>query len=310
MTLTATVANTNASRQIPVTVVAAPEGLDTDYSAGYLWTHFAAEGGYVRDPHLVRSPDGDKYWIIGTDLHAEGGGPGGSGWDQLNASQNLVVWESTDLVNWSDQRIVFAGFEHAGNVWAPEAIYNDETGEYYVYWSARDRRENNTPDWALRVYLTKTRDFVTFTEPEVWASLNEQGDGQTGPNIIDSSIAKEGDTYSGTAVDALASAAVPLFPMRAEPQAPAASSFARTRAASVARPKTPARSASCNTATARSVVPFGLVTRRRSSAGSSPVASRRAAAPMKVCSAMSRASASPKPFATAAFVSSSTSRKT
>ena len=227
VTLTATVANTNATRQIPITVVAAPEGLDTDYTAGYLWTHFAAEGGYekiffghsedglqwsklndnepilanlggdlgVRDPHLVRSAEGDKYWIIGTDLHAEGGGPGGSGWDQLNASQNLVVWESTDLVNWSDQRIVFAGFEHAGNVWAPEAIYNDETGEYYVYWSARDRRENNTPDWALRVYLTKTRDFVTFTEPEVWASLNEQGDGQTGPNIIDSSIAKEGDTY-------------------------------------------------------------------------------------------------------------------
>jgi hypothetical protein len=227
VTLTATVANTGASRQIPITVTAAPEGLDTDYTAGYLWTHFAAEGGYekiffghsedglqwsklndnepilanlggdlgVRDPHLVRSAEGDKYWIIGTDLHAEGGGPGGSGWDQLNASQNLVVWESSDLVNWSDQRIVFAGFEHAGNVWAPEAVYNDETGEYYVYWSARDQRENNTPDWALRVYLTKTRDFVTFTEPEVWASLNAQGDGQTGPNIIDSSIAKEGDTY-------------------------------------------------------------------------------------------------------------------
>jgi beta-xylosidase len=227
VTLTATVPGTPASRDITVTVLAAPQGLDTDYTAGYLWTHFEAQGGYekiffghsedglhwsklndnspilanlggdlgVRDPHLVRSAEGDKYWIIGTDLHAEGGGAGGSGWDQLNASKNIVVWESTDLVNWSDQRIVFAGFEHAGNVWAPESIYNEETGEYYVYWSARDRRENETPDWALRVYLTKTRDFVTFTEPEVWASLNAQGDGQTGPNIIDSTIAKEGDTY-------------------------------------------------------------------------------------------------------------------
>ncbi|WP_139415902.1 family 43 glycosylhydrolase [Agromyces laixinhei] len=227
VTLTASVPDTDAERELTVTVKAAPVDLDTDYSAGYLWTHFATEGGYekiffghsddglhwsklndnspilanlggdlgVRDPHLVRAPEGDKYWIIGTDLHAEGGGPGGSGWDQLNASQNIVVWESTDLVNWSDQRIVFAGFEHAGNVWAPEAIYNDATGEYYVYWSARDRRENETPDWALRVYLTKTRDFVNFTEPQVWASLNAQGDGQTGPNIIDSTIAKEGDTY-------------------------------------------------------------------------------------------------------------------
>ncbi|WP_137843056.1 family 43 glycosylhydrolase [Microbacterium sp. 2FI] len=227
VTLTATVPGTPATRQLTVTVKAVPADLDTDYTAGYLWTHFEAQGGYekiffghsddglhwsklndnspilanlggdlgVRDPHLVRAPEGDKYWVIGTDLHAEGGGPGGSGWDQLNASQNIVVWESTDLVTWSDQRIVFAGFDFAGNVWAPEATYNEETGEYYVYWSARDQRENETPDWALRVYLTKTRDFVTFTEPEVWASLNAQGDGQTGPNIIDSSIAKEGDTY-------------------------------------------------------------------------------------------------------------------
>lgn len=227
VTLTATVAAAGVQRTIPVTVKAAPAGLDTDYSAGYLWTHFAAQGGYekifygysedglhweklndnapilqnlagdlgVRDPHLVRSPEGDKYWIIGTDLHAEGGGAGGSGWDQLNASQNLVVWESTDLVHWSDQRIVFAGFDQAGCVWAPEAIYNEATGEYYVYWSARDKTDNGTNDWALRVYLTKTRDFTTFTKPEVWLSLNEKGDGATGPNIIDTTIAKEGSTY-------------------------------------------------------------------------------------------------------------------
>jgi beta-xylosidase len=227
VTLTATVPGATATRSIPVTVTAAPQGLDTDYTAGYLWTHFAAEGGYekifyghsedglhwsklndnkpilanlggdlgVRDPHLVRSPDGDKYWIIGTDLHAEGGGAGGSGWDQLNASQNLVVWESTDLVNWSDQRIVFAGFDQAGCVWAPEATYNEATGEYYVYWAARDRTDNGTDDWALRMYLTKTRDFVTFTEPEIWTSLNPKGDGLTGPNIIDSTIAEENGVY-------------------------------------------------------------------------------------------------------------------
>lgn len=227
VTLTATVPGSTATRAIQVTVTAAPAGLDTDYTAGYLWTHFATAGGYekifygysddglhwsklndnqpilanlggdlgVRDPHLVRAPEGDKYWIIGTDLHAEGGGAGGSGWDQLNASQNLVVWESTDLVNWSDQRIAFAGFDQAGCVWAPEATYNEATGEYYVYWAARDRTDNGTNDWALRMYLTKTRDFVTFSEPEIWTSLNEKGDGLTGPNIIDSTIAKEGETY-------------------------------------------------------------------------------------------------------------------
>src|SRR5699024_462404 len=72
---------------------------------------------------------------------------------------------------------------------------DEASGEYYVYWSARDRRDHETDDWALRVYVTKTRDFVTFTEPEIWASLNTHDDGEGGPNIIDSTIAKEGDTY-------------------------------------------------------------------------------------------------------------------
>src|SRR5699024_12372966 len=91
-------------------------------------------------------------------------------------------WESDDLVNWSKARIVFAGFEHAGNVWAPEAIWNGETSEYYVYWAGRDKREEGSSADALRVYLTKTHDFTEFTDPEVWLSLN---DGDGGPNIIE-----------------------------------------------------------------------------------------------------------------------------
>ena len=186
-----------------------PEDLDTDYTAGYLWTNFDASGGYekiffgysedgltwsklnkdeygnvqpvlvndaegsdlgVRDPHIIRSAEGDKYWILGTDLHAEGGGAGGSGWDQLNASQNIVVWESTDLVNWSEPKLVYAGFDNAGCVWAPEAIYDETTGDYLVYWSARDKSLNGTDDNALRVYVCRTRDFNTFSEPKVWLS--------------------------------------------------------------------------------------------------------------------------------------------
>jgi beta-xylosidase len=225
VTLTGRVAGTDASRAIAVTVKAAPAGLDTDYDAGYVWTHFAAtdyekiylghsEDGLhwdklndnksvlsnlagtlgVRDPHLVRSPDGDTYWILGTDLHAEGSASGGS-WDQVNASQKLVVWESTDLVNWSDQSLVFAGLANAGNVWAPEAYWDETTGQYYVYWSGRDKTQNGTDNWALRVYLTKTRDFTSFTTPTVWLDENSSTNNADGPNIIDTTIAKEGSTY-------------------------------------------------------------------------------------------------------------------
>lgn len=217
------------TKDFTVTVQPMPEDLDTDYTAGYLWTNFDASGGYekiffgysedgltwsklnkddygnpqpvlvndaegsdlgVRDPHIIRSAEGDKYWILGTDLHAEGGGPGGSGWDQLNASQNIVVWESNDLVNWSEPRLVYSGFENAGCVWAPEAYYDNTTGDYLVYWSARDKSLSGTDDNALRVYVCRTRDFVTFSEPKVWLSEDPES---SEINIIDSTIVQGDD---------------------------------------------------------------------------------------------------------------------
>lgn len=229
--LTAIVSNAGTdkteTRTFTATVHPLPANPDADYTGTYLWTHFAVAGGYekiffgssedglhwnklnvnkpiltndggdlgVRDPYLIRSAEGDRYWIIGTDLHAEGGGEGGSGWNQVTASRDLVVWESTDLVHWSKANHVFAGFDFAGCVWAPEAIYDKTTGEYLVYWAARDQRDNSTDNWALRVYLTRTRDFNTFTEPVVW--LDEKAEqGAAGEiNIIDTTITENNGTY-------------------------------------------------------------------------------------------------------------------
>ena len=219
------------TKNFTVTVQPLPEDLDTDYTAGYLWSHFGISGGYekvffgysedgltweklnkdaygipqpilesnapgselgVRDPHLIRSPEGDKYWILGTDAHAEGGGPGENGYNQLSASQSIVVWESTDLVNWSEPRLVYAGFANAGCVWAPEAIYDETTGDYLIYWSSRDKSLNGTDENALRVYVSRTRDFNTFSEPKVWLSEDVSG---SEVNIIDTTIVKDGDQY-------------------------------------------------------------------------------------------------------------------
>ncbi|MBF4461199.1 MULTISPECIES: family 43 glycosylhydrolase [unclassified Rathayibacter] len=224
VTVTASVPGTTATRQIPLTVTAAPVGLDTNYDASYLWTHFgttdyekiyfgASDDGLhwsklnnnkpilanlagtlgVRDPHLVRSPTGDEYWILGTDLHAEGTAPGGT-WDQTNASQKLVIWRSTDLVHWSDQSLVFAGFADAGNVWAPEAMWDATTGQYYVYWASRDKTKTGSAS-AQRVYVTTTRDFMTFTTPTIWLDENPPQGGASGGSIIDTTIAKEGNTF-------------------------------------------------------------------------------------------------------------------
>ncbi|MDR1799908.1 MAG: family 43 glycosylhydrolase, partial [Bifidobacteriaceae bacterium] len=181
VTLTAK-APSGATRQIVLTVKAAPANLESTMG--------------VRDPHLVRSVEGDKYWVIGTDLHAEGTATSPpKTWDQVNASQKIVVWQSNDLVNWTSQRTVFAGFDYAGCVWAPEAWYDEKTGEYLVYWAARDQRDNGTNSWALRMYLVRTRDFYTFTEPEVWVDLNDYTSSSDGPNAIDATLAYEAGIY-------------------------------------------------------------------------------------------------------------------
>ena len=91
-------------------------------------------------------------------------------------------------MNWSEPQLVYAGFDNAGCVWAPEAIYDEATDDYLVYWSSRDKSKNGTDQNALRVYVCRTKDFHTFSEPKVW--LSEDQDTGNEVNIIDSTIVK------------------------------------------------------------------------------------------------------------------------
>ena len=71
-----------------------------------------------------------------------------------------MIWESTDLVNWSEQRMVEVSAKiEAGCTWAPEATYDPQTGEYVVYWASRTPNK----DTKQRLYYAKTRDFYSFT---------------------------------------------------------------------------------------------------------------------------------------------------
>ncbi|MDG4830765.1 glycoside hydrolase family 43 protein [Solwaraspora sp. WMMD1047] len=119
----------------------------------------------VRDPALVRSPAGDRYWIVATDLRIASG----TSWNDAanRGSTSLVVWESTDLVNWSAPRLVnvAAGIPGAGNAWAPEAIYNPATGDYVVYWATNSARNGVTKH---RIWYARTSDFRSFTAPQLY----------------------------------------------------------------------------------------------------------------------------------------------
>lgn len=160
---------------------------------GYRWTDLngskpvlrstLGDGG-VRDPAIVRSPHGDRFWILATDLRIANG----KGWPAAmnRGSTKLVIWESADLVNWSAPRLVdVAGtVSDAGCAWAPEAIYDEASGDYLVYWATISPADGVTKP---RIYSSRTRDFVSFTP----AALYIDRPGTTG--LIDTQIVKVDD---------------------------------------------------------------------------------------------------------------------
>ncbi|MEE0419765.1 MAG: immunoglobulin-like domain-containing protein [Lachnospiraceae bacterium] len=142
----------------------------------------------VRDPYIVRSPEGDKFYLIGTDLDIHHNRYGGN-WGQMATigSQSLVIWESEDLLNWSESRLADVGSPiDAGCTWAPEAIYDETTGEYLVFWSSPLTKLTGDSDKKY-IFVSKTRDFVNFTDPELYS--------EDSSSTIDADIYREGDTY-------------------------------------------------------------------------------------------------------------------
>ena len=140
----------------------------------------------LRDPFIIRSPDGDTFYMIATDLN----------WFnrnrdyQINDSQYIEVFESHDLVNWSPQRHVKVAPDNAGNAFAPEAYWDDSIGAYVVFWAQamwRDPVTRTNPGNQQMWYAT-TRDFRTFSPPAVWQDPYPQ-------SRIDTTVIKVGDWF-------------------------------------------------------------------------------------------------------------------
>ena len=119
----------------------------------------------VRDPAIIPSADGTKFWIIATDLRIASG----KGWDVAmhSGSTSLVVWESADLVNWSGPWLadVAGSIPDAGCAWAPEAIYDEAIGNYVVYWATISPLDGYDKP---RIYYATTTDFVNFSAPQLY----------------------------------------------------------------------------------------------------------------------------------------------
>lgn len=158
-----------------------------------------ADTGGLRDMFVLRSHEGDKYYLIATDLKVSS-----MGWsqNQVNGSRKVEVYESTDMMNWTRTNGdgnggITINTPNAGMTWAPEAYWDDDLNAYVVFFSSRmftddtrttpvknDKTGNSS---YAQVRYAITRDFVNFTEPQMWQD--------TGYSRIDSTVRKIGGYY-------------------------------------------------------------------------------------------------------------------
>lgn len=136
----------------------------------------------VRDPYILRSPDNSTFYLIATDLSIHLNGDWGRA--QTAASKSIVIWESEDLVNWSEPRLVKVAPDNAGCTWAPEAVYDEERGEYMVFWASKTSDDNYRKQ---RIWAAHTKDFKTFSEPFIYI--------EKPTTVIDTTIVREEGTY-------------------------------------------------------------------------------------------------------------------
>jgi hypothetical protein len=166
------------------------DGLHLAWSAdGFNWTALNNDKPFLypetgpeklmRDPFLLCADDGWFHLVWTAGWHGKG----------------IGYASSADLINWSPQQFlgVMCHEPDARNCWAPEIFYNDIRMEYIIYWATsipgRFPETDHTGDDGLnhRMYYATTRDFKTFGDTRLFFD--------PGFNVIDASLAKDGDRY-------------------------------------------------------------------------------------------------------------------
>lgn len=142
----------------------------------------------VRDFTITRTRNG-RFYILATDLglarHFEGKYKGT--WEEIgrNGSKDLVLWESEDLVHWSEPRMIRMGDENFGCVWAPDILHDSAADDYVIHWSS----SHSSDDYRWKkIYYTRTKDFKSFSRAEVLYKKEDSG-------IIDSAMYEKDGKY-------------------------------------------------------------------------------------------------------------------
>ncbi len=107
-------------------------------------------------------------------------------WKKVNStgSKCLRMWKTDDLVNFSEEKLVYFGRDDFGCMWAPEVFYDEKNKEYIIHWGSTVKE---TDYKHMSIYCSITKDFETFSEPKLYFTKDNE--------ILDSHITKVGETY-------------------------------------------------------------------------------------------------------------------
>ncbi|MEP6729144.1 MAG: glycoside hydrolase family 43 protein [bacterium] len=151
--------------------------------SGKGWQEWESTAALMRDPSILRGPDGVFHLV----------------WTIAWSDHGIGVAHSRDLIHWSEQTRVPV-MEHepsALNSWAPDLFYDDATKQFVIVWAsaipgrfpATDTLAQRTSRGRAdhRLYFTTTKDFVSYAP----AALLYDG----GFATIDGTITRKGDRY-------------------------------------------------------------------------------------------------------------------
>jgi alpha-L-arabinofuranosidase len=131
----------------------------------------------MRDPCLRQGPDGTFHLVWTT------------GWDDKGFGHAA----SKDLVHWGPQQWVPVNEDVPGakNTWAPELFYDAAKREWLIFWATtiegRFPETANAGHHNHRQYYVKTKDFVSFSKPQLLFD--------PGHNVIDATMIEAGGRY-------------------------------------------------------------------------------------------------------------------
>lgn len=152
-----------------------------------LWAYYGDKG--VRDFTVARDEKRGRFYIVATDLSLSYGfrNQYHGSWEEIsrNGSKCLSVWESDNLTDWSEQRLLQIGDEDFGCLWAPDVIYDREKEAFLLHWSS-SHKSNGYGEKGI--YCCYTQDFRSVTRPELLFQKHDSG-------VIDSAIYQEDGVF-------------------------------------------------------------------------------------------------------------------